>query len=98
MLVEELQKMNVFTIKGNPQGLKGYPDREIYAHELFKAELKLGKEHGSYYKRTKMQVKWDKQITQSGGKYVLLVGLTEVNAFLQMIRENLPKNYINHFE
>jgi len=96
--VKKLKEANIFNHKGNPLGLKGKPDRDVYANVLYHVELKLGKQHGSYYKMTPTQEKWQAQIRQSNAHHVLLTGKDEVDAWLEKIIKMLPNNYINHFE
>lgn len=77
-----LDAKGIFHIKGISRGLKGFPDRQIFAHKIFYVEVKLGKELGSYYKQTKMQKWWQKTIEASNGNYVLLTGIKEVEDFV----------------
>ncbi len=80
-----LDKKKIFHFKGNPGGLKGYPDRLVFADKIYFCEIKLGKEEGSYYKQSPMQKWWEKKIQDSGGTYVLLVGKNEVEAFVDTL-------------
>ena len=43
-----LDKKKIFHFKGNPGGLKGYPDRLVFSDRIYFCEIKLGKEEGSY--------------------------------------------------
>ena len=80
-----LDKKKIFHFKGNPGGLKGYPDRLVFADKIYFCEIKLGKEEGSYYKQSPMQKWWEKKIQESGGTYVLLVGKNEVEGFVDTL-------------
>lgn len=77
-----LDKKKIFHFKGNPGGLKGYPDRLVFSDRIYFCEIKLGKEEGSYYKQTPMQKWWQNKIEQAGGNYILLVGKKEVESFV----------------
>jgi len=96
--IKRLKEANIFNHKGNPLGLKGKPDRDVYADKLYHVELKLGKQHGSYYKMTPIQQKWRDQILQSNAHHVLLSGKDEVDAWLERIIKLLPDTYKNHFD
>ncbi len=82
-LIRELKKRGVFNCKGNPEQLKGFPDRMIFInnHIIF-VEFKAGKKLGSYYKQTPLQKKWQEQIEKSGSYYKLVIGQEGVDAFL----------------
>jgi len=81
-----LDKKRIFHFKGNPGGLKGYPDRLVFADIIYFCEVKLGKEEGSYYKQTPMQEWWQRKIESSGGTYVLLTGKREIEAFVDKLK------------
>jgi hypothetical protein len=81
-----LDKEKIFHFKGNPGGLKGYPDRLVFHDKIYFCEIKLGKEEGSYYKQTPMQKWWQEKIEASSGTYVLLVGKKEIEDFLEKIK------------
>jgi hypothetical protein len=87
LLTDMLDRNEIFHIKGNPIGLKGFPDRLIFAHELYFVEVKVGKELGSYYKQTKMQKFWQKKIEESNANYRLLTGFKEVRAFMEFLKK-----------
>lgn len=80
-----LDKKKIFHFKGNPGGLKGYPDRLVFADKIYFCEIKLGKQDGSYYKQTPMQKWWQKKIEDANGTYVLLVGKKEVEQFVESL-------------
>lgn len=84
---DALEDIGIKTIKGNSKGIKGFPDRIVFAHQIFYIELKVGKEGGSYYKQTPMQKYWEKIITKSNGLYRLLEGQKQVDDFIFMIKE-----------
>lgn len=71
----------VVNIKGNPHGLKGFPDRIVFADKIYFIEFKVGKENGSYYSQSRMQKYWEKTIVKSQGYYVLLEGMEEALKF-----------------
>ena len=81
-----LDKKKIFHFKGNPGGLKGYPDRLVFDDKIYFCEIKLGKDEGSYYKQTPMQKWWQKKIEHSGGIYVLLVGKKEIESFVDKLK------------
>jgi len=88
-LKDALDKLKIDHIKGNSRGLKGYPDKLVFAHQIFFVELKVGKEGGSYYKQQPMQKYWQRIIEKAGGTYLLLVGLQQVDEFIEMIKNNI---------
>lgn len=81
-----LDKQKIFHFKGNPGGLKGYPDRLVFADKIYFCEIKLGKEEGSYYKQSPMQKWWQNKIEQSNGTYVLLVGKNQIESFVDKLK------------
>ena len=81
-----LDKLKIFHFKGNPGGLKGYPDRLVFADKIYFCEIKLGKEEGSYYKQSPMQQWWQNKIEQSNGTYVLLVGKNQIESFVDKLK------------
>lgn len=83
---KKLDELNIFHIKGESHGRKGYPDRTIFAFAELHVELKVGKEGKSYYKQTKIQKKWQNRIERSNGKYYLLEGYEQVDKFLALLR------------
>ncbi len=85
-LIKRLDEMGIFHIKGKSVGLKGYPDRLVFAQEIFFVELKVGKEGGTYYTQTKMQKFWQKKIEASSGHYVLITGIKEVDDFVSKLK------------
>lgn len=97
-LVERLDKHNIFHIKGNPKGAKGFPDRMVFAKMIYFVELKLGKENNSYYKQTPMQKKWQDQIEQTGNFYLLLQSRAEIEDFIKSVLNSCIYNNVkNHF-
>lgn len=97
-LKQELDKKNIFNHHGNPQGLKGFPDRVIYAHRVYYIELKLGKENDSYYEQTKTQKKWELQIKQTINPYLLISNREEIDDIVALIhRECIKYDIKNHF-
>lgn len=89
--VKELDKKGITSVKGNPLGLKGFPDRMVFADKIYFVELKVGKEHGSYYKLTPIQRYWKKLITKSNGNYVKVVGEKGVKEFIRKLPDFLQK-------
>lgn len=75
----------IVNIKGNPRGLKGFPDRLVFADRIYFVEIKVGKSGGSYYKQTPMQKYWEKVITEAKGEYVLIDGLDQAKEFAEKI-------------
>lgn len=97
-LKSELDKKNIFNFHGNPKGLKGFPDRVIFASQIYFVELKLGKENDSYYKQTQMQKKWELQINQTNNKYFLINTRNEIDELVELIYQECLKYEIkNHF-
>ena len=82
---------DLMNIKGNPEGLKGFPDRIVFADEIYWVEIKVGKEHGSYYKQTPTQKKWQLWIETSGGIYVLLEGRIMVERWANEVVRRVQK-------
>jgi len=81
-----LDKQKIFHFKGNPGGLKGYPDRLVFADKIYFCEIKLGKSEGSYYKQTPMQKWWQDKIENSKGTYVLLIGKEQIEYFVDKLK------------
>lgn len=81
-----LDRHGIFNIKGNPQNLKGYPDRLVFGDKIYFVEIKVGKDGGSYYQQTKTQKFWERKIRESQGNYVLLTGKEEIEAFVEKIK------------
>jgi hypothetical protein len=90
-LVEILKRRGIFNVKGNSYNMKGFPDRLVFADEIYFVEVKLGKEEGSYYGQQPMQKWWEDKITKSKGNYVLLKGLREVEEWAENLPYTLPK-------
>ena len=90
-LVEILKRRGIFNVKGNSYNMKGFPDRLVFADEIYFVEVKLGKEEGSYYGQQPMQKWWEDKITKSKGNYVLLKGLKEVEEWAENLSYSLPK-------
>ena len=86
-LNDKLAAIGIVSVKLNPLGKKGIPDRLVFGDNIYYVELKLGKESGSYYKETISQSNWGKQIKQSNGYYILLEGKSEVEKFIEKMRE-----------
>ena len=84
-LKEELDKRNIYNFKGNPDKLKGFPDRVVIADKIYFFELKLGKENKSYYEQTKTQKKWEKQINESNNIYAILNTREQIDKWVDMI-------------
>jgi hypothetical protein len=81
-----LDKKMIFHVKGNPNGLKGYPDRLVFSDKIYFCEVKLGKSEGSYYKQTAMQKWWQDKIEKSNGVYILLTGKKEIEDFVEKLK------------
>lgn len=81
-----LDKEKIFHFKGNPGGLKGYPDRLVFADKIYFCEIKLGKSEGSYYKQTPMQKWWQDKIEKSNGTYILLIGKEQIESFVDKLK------------
>ncbi len=90
-LVDILKRRGIFNVKGNSYNMKGFPDRLVFADEIYFVELKVGKEEGSYYGQQPMQIWWQEKITKSKGNYVLLKGLREVEQWAENLPYTLPK-------
>ena len=90
-LVDILKRRRIFNVKGNSYNMKGFPDRLVFADEIYFVEIKLGKEEGSYYGQQPMQKWWEETITKSKGNYVLLKGLKEVEEWAENLSYSLPK-------
>lgn len=84
-----LDEKHIFHIKGISRGVKGFPDRKVFADNIYYVELKVGKEGGSYYKQTKMQKWWQDKIEKSNGHYVLLTGEQEIILFVNQLKPPL---------
>jgi len=85
MLVTFLERKGIFSVKGNSYNMKGFPDRLVFADHIYFVELKLGREYGSYYGQIPMQKWWQKKIEASNGKYVLIKGLREAEAWVSSL-------------
>lgn len=96
-LKSELDKRNIFNFKGNPEGLKGFPDRVVLADKIYFIELKLGKENKSYYEQTPTQKKWEEQISQSTNMYALLNTRADIDEWVKTIYENCLKKGIKNY-
>ncbi len=90
-LVDILKRRGIFNVKGNSYNMKGFPDRLVFADEIYFVEVKLGKEEGSYYGQQPMQKWWEDKITKSKGNYVLLKGMKEVEEWAENLVYTLPK-------
>jgi hypothetical protein len=90
-LVDILKRRSIFNVKGNSYNMKGFPDRLVFADEIYFVEVKLGKEEGSYYGQQPMQKWWEEKITKSKGNYVLLKGMKEVEEWAEKLPYTLPK-------
>jgi CRISPR/Cas system CMR subunit Cmr4 (Cas7 group RAMP superfamily) len=85
--VKLLNMANITNIKGNAIGVKGFPDRIVFADTIYYVELKVGKELGSYYTQTPKQKEWQEIIEKSNGKYILLVGEESIKNFVKELKE-----------
>jgi hypothetical protein len=90
-LVDILKRRGIFSIKGNSYNMKGFPDRLVFADQIYYVEVKLGKEEGSYYGQQPMQKWWEEKIKSSKGNYVLLKGLREVEEWAENLPYSKPK-------
>lgn len=81
--VKLLNMANIINIKGNSIGIKGFPDRIVFADVIYYVELKAG----SYYTQTPKQKEWQDIIEKSNGKYVLLVGEESIKNFVKELKE-----------
>lgn len=71
----------VRTIKVDPENINGFPDRIVFnvlSGEIHYIELK----NNTAYERTHNQKKWASIIEECGGRYFLLDGDDDVNAYL----------------
>lgn len=104
-LIRALKKRNVKNIKGDSTNNVGFPDRIIFNHlvrEIHYVELK----NDTYYKQTIPQKKWQEIILNAGGRYFLLNGDDDVNAYIrnyviiqeQSIFGTQEQHMINHIE
>lgn len=89
LFVDLLNENNILHIKGNSRGLKGWPDRIVFGDKIYFVELKVGRSGGSYYKQSKMQNYWQRQIEGSNGMYALLTGENEVRSFVDKIKKRV---------
>lgn len=97
-LVQQCKAYNLVCIKGNPHGVKGYPDRVVFGDNVYFIELKLGKENGSYYGLTEMQKKWKTVINQTQAEYMCLTNKKEIETTIRMIAKySHMKGIINPF-
>lgn len=96
-LKESLDNKNIFNFHGNPKGLKGFPDRVIFASKIYFVELKLGKENDSYYKQTQMQEKWELQINQTKNRYFLINTRNEIDELVESIYQECLKYEIKNY-
>lgn len=96
-LVEELNKLNIYNFKGNPIGLKGFPDRVVIGKEIYFIELKLGKENKSYYEQTLMQKKWEQQINQTSSTYNILSNRDDIDKMVKKIHKECVENNIKNY-
>ena len=100
-LKQQLDDKNIFNFHGNPDKLKGFPDRVVLAHTIYFIELKLGKENDSYYEQSPMQKKWEQQINQTQGSiYVLIKNREDIDDIVEKIYQERVrfkiKNYFSH--
>jgi len=84
-LIKCLDEKRIFHFKGNPSGLKGYPDRTVLSDREYHVEVKVGKEFGSYYKQTLAQKWWQTKFEHANSVYVLLTGFKEVDDFVNKL-------------
>lgn len=97
-LKEELDKKNIFNYHGNPDKLKGFPDRVVMGEKIYYIELKLGKENNSYYEQTSMQKKWEQQIKQTQNVYLLIKSRDDIDKIVSEIYENcVARGILNYF-
>jgi hypothetical protein len=83
---DHLDLLEIFHVKGQAQGKRGYPDKKVYHDRIYHVELKVGKEHGSYYKQLPMQKWWQRRIEKSNGIYILLEGQMQVDGFIEYLK------------
>lgn len=85
---KQLDKLEIFHKKGKAKGQKGYPDREVFIEgiDIEYVELKLGKEHKSYYKQSPMQKWWQRKIEGCNRVYILLEGKTQVDDYIDGLK------------
>lgn len=88
-LRDELNKLGVVNIKGQPINAKGLPDRIVFGDQIYFVEIKVGKDGGSYYQQTKIQKYWEQVIKRSNGNYRLLVGKEAIINFIEEIKKAL---------
>ena len=97
-LVTRCKQNNLICIKGNPFGVRGYPDRLIFGGNIYYVELKLGKLNGSNYGLTAMQKKWKKVIEQSKAKYALIESKEDIDTLVsEIVAEYNDLGIINPF-
>lgn len=96
-LAKELDKRNIFNIHGNPNGIKGFPDRIVYGAKIYYFETKLGKENKSYYKQTPMQKKWEQQINQTCDEYHMIYSRKEIDEWVEKIYQECKEHNIKNF-
>lgn len=81
-LTTACRKYGIKTVKGDSRQNAGFPDRIIFnkkAGVIHYVELKADTE----YKQTELQKHWQDIIELSGGKYLLLNGVEEVNEYIE---------------
>lgn len=93
-LVQQCKAYNLVCIKGNPRGVKGYPDRIVFGDKIYYIELKLGKENGSYYGLTEMQKKWKTVISQTKAEYLCLTNKEDIRGVVRTIASDAYVNDI----
>lgn len=93
-LVQQCKAYNLVCIKGNPHGVKGYPDRIVFGDKIYFIELKLGKENGSYYGLTEMQKKWQAVISQTKAEYLCLTNKEDIGKAISTIASDAYVNDI----
>lgn len=86
--VKALNESGIKHIKGNAIGVKGFPDRIVFADKIYFVEIKVGEVLGSYYKQTRKQKEWQDIIENSKGTYVLLKG-HEVDNFIKELKKGV---------
>lgn len=88
-LTDQLDSLGIEHIKGNPLGLKGFPDRIIFADHIYWIELKAGKELKSYYDQTVAQKNWETRITNSKGDYRKVEGFKGADKLIEEIKSRI---------
>lgn len=89
-LMTACRKYGIKTVKGDARQNAGFPDRIVFnpnSGVIHYIELKAD----TYYKQTESQKYWQDIIESSGGRYILLNGVDEVNAYIETYVKNNKK-------